>query len=246
MDSPEFVFSTLHPSEDKDSPFPYVPSARYCMYRGMWAGLPENKLNKAPLNDHVYESDLLTLTTDVRMAKVPELFDTSGEGHSGADCGGGGPVEAVFYVKSTMTQWRFKGKAYIVGPDIEGSSPGALMVKQKVGERMRALGEAGQRDCWSWGKELTAHFGNLSPGMRGSFKNPVPASPVSIPPSEAGLRLGQKVNDLQDEIARANFRVLVIAPDVVDQVDLSDAERARRWQFTYDGMGSWKEEEVWP
>jgi pyridoxamine 5'-phosphate oxidase len=244
MDSPLFVLSTLHPSEDKNSPSPYVPRARYCVYRSMWAELPGNKYNDAPRNESVYASDLLTLTTDARMEKVFELFASSGEGRDGTQSGGGGPVEAVFYVKEAMTQWRFKGKAYIVGPDIEGSSPGALIVKHRVGDRMRALTEEGLGD-WSWDTELTAHFGNLSSGMRGSFKNPSPGSPVSASPGP-GLGLGQKVTDLHDEIARNNFRVVIIVPEEVDQVDLTDADRARRWQFTYDGQGWWKEEEVWP
>jgi pyridoxamine 5'-phosphate oxidase len=242
MGSAEFVFSTLHASEDPSSTVAYVPRARYCVYRGMWAQLPVNELNSAPQNERVYASDLLTLTTDARMAKVPELFGRSGESHEASGSGGGGPVEAVFYVKETMTQWRFKGQAYIVGPDIDdSSSPGALTVKRKVGERMRVE----RQGDWSWATELTAHFGNLSPGMRGSFKNPAPGRPVSIPPNEPGLGLGQQVSDLHDEIARGNFRVVIITPDEVEQVDLSDAARARRWQFRYVG-GAWQEEEVWP
>lgn len=245
MGSPEFVFSTLHATEDASSTVAYEPRARYCVYRGMWAQLPVNELNTAPQNERVYASDLLTLTTDARMAKVPEVFGRGAEGrHEASGSGGGGPVEAVFYIRETMTQWRFKGKAYIVGPDIEdSSSPGAEMVKRQVGELMRAEGHGGGN--WSWATELTAHFGNLSPGMRGSFKNPAPGRPVLAPPPEPGLGLGQKVSDLHDVIARANFRVVIIAPDEVDQVDLSDAARVRRWQFRYVG-GAWQEEEVWP
>jgi pyridoxamine 5'-phosphate oxidase len=263
MDSPEFVFTSLHPSEDKNSPTPYVPRARYCIFRGMWAELPENKYNDAPQNERVYESDLLTLTTDVRMQKVPELFASS-PGHGGVGqsqgSGGGGPVEAVFWVKDVMTQWRIRGEAYIVGQDIEGSgeeSSGARTAKTKVGERMRVVKEEGMDD-WSWVKELTAQFGNLSPGMRGSFKNPIPGSPVSVPPRDRSLGLGQKVTDLYDEAARKNFRVVIIIPEVVEQIDLTDPERARRWKFTYVGLngrhsgqlggdiGEWKKEELWP
>jgi pyridoxamine 5'-phosphate oxidase len=114
MDSPEFVFTSLHPAENKDSPVPYAPRARTCIFRGMWAELPENKHNDAPQNERVYESDLLTLTTDVRMAKVPEIFaSSSGHGNVGQSqgSGGGGPVEAVFWAKEVMTQWRFRGEA---------------------------------------------------------------------------------------------------------------------------------------
>lgn len=263
MDSPEFVFSSLHPTESKDSVTPYVPRARYCVFRGFWAELPENKRNEAPQNDRVYESDLPTFTTDVRMRKVPELFASSpghGDVSQSQGSGGGGPVEAVFWVKDAMTQWRFQGKAYVVGPDIDGpggESSGTRTVKSNVGGRMRVVKEEG-KDTWSWSKELTAQFGNLSPGMRGSFKNPVPGSPISTTPGDPALKLGQKLNDLHDQVARRNFRVVIIRPEVVEQVDLTDPDRARRWKFTYvgpqgehpgqrpDDRGEWKKEELWP
>ncbi|TVY86751.1 hypothetical protein LAWI1_G007210 [Lachnellula willkommii] len=260
MDSPEFVLSSLHPAESKDSPTPYVPRARYCIYRGMWAELPDNKHNDAPQNDRVYESDLPTFTTDVRMQKVPEFFASShghGEVSQSQGSGGGGPVEAVFWVKDVMTQWRIRGEAYIVGPDIDGpgaESSGTRTVKSNVGERMRVVKEDG-KEGWSWPKELTAHFGNVSPGMRGSFKNPMPGSSVSIPPSDKSLGLGQTVTDLNDKTARQNFRVVIIKPDEVEQLDLSEPDKARRWRFTYvgphgdqrgDELGEWKKEELWP
>ncbi|KAL3427260.1 hypothetical protein PVAG01_00769 [Phlyctema vagabunda] len=260
MSSPEFVLTSLHPATDPHSPVPYVPRARTCILRGMWAELPENKHNEAPMNERVYESDLLSLTTDVRMAKVPEIFASS-KGHGEVDqsqgSGGGGPVEAVFWVKEVMTQWRFRGEAYVVGPDIEGEgdeSSGTRTVKSKIGERMRVVNEKGKEE-WSWETELTAHFGNLNPGMRGSFKNPEPGTSVSVPPSDARLSLGQKVTDLHDEVARNNFRVVIIRPDEVEQVDLTEPDKARRWKYTYVGpssnsagetLGEWKQEELWP
>jgi len=257
MESPEFVFSSLQPSNDKNGSTSYVPRARTCIYRGIWAELPVNKHNDAPLNNHVYESDLLTMTSDVRMAKIPQIM-ASCRGHGDVSqsqgSGGGGPVEAVFWVKDAMTQWRFKGDAYVVGQDIEGpdsdKSSGSATVKHEIGERMRVVKEDGKKD-WSWATELTAHFGNLSPGMRGTFKNPPPGTPVSQNPDEKNLRLGQKVTDLNDEVARKNFRVIIIKPDEVEQIDLSDPERGRRWVWKYVGNnsergGEWTKEELWP
>lgn len=145
MDSPEFVFTSLHPAPNKDSPVPYVPRARTCIFRGFFAELPENKHNEAPQNERVFESDLLTLTTDVRTQKVPEIFGSSaGKGavDQSQGSGGGGPVEAVFWCKAAGTQWRFRGEAFVVGMDIEGSgeeSSGTRTVKSKVGERMRVV-----------------------------------------------------------------------------------------------------------
>lgn len=174
MPSPEFVFSSLHQAPS-NSPTPYIPHARYCIYRGMWTELPENKHNTAPQNPRVYESDMPTFTTDVRMQKVGELFSSSA-GHAEKEeqtqgCGGGGPCEAVFWINETGTQWRIKGSGWIVGPDVEGEpTSGVRTLKSEVGRRMKIVDaekhEAGE---WSWGKELTAHFGNCSPGMRGWF-----------------------------------------------------------------------------
>ena len=63
-----------------------------------------------------------------------------------------------------------KGEAFVVGRDIdEGGSSGVRTVKSEVGRRMRRTEAEGQEGDWSWAKELTAHFGNCSPGMRGMF-----------------------------------------------------------------------------
>ena len=140
--------------------------------------MPENKHNEAPKNERVFESELPTFTTDVRMNKPLELFSSS-SGQADDESlvqgsGGGGPCEAVWWVKDTMVQWRIKGEAFVVAPDIEGEgeqskeSSGVRTVKSEVGARMRVLKEEG-KDSWSWRRELTAHFGNMSPMMRGKF-----------------------------------------------------------------------------
>ena len=173
MDSPEFVLATLH-SAPAGSPTPLVPHARFCIFRGMWAELPPNERNAAPANPRVFESEMPTFTTDVRMHKVPELFG-SGAGHARSESqaqgsGGGGPVEAVWWVKEVKVQWRIKGEAFVVARDIEGEgaeSSGVRTVKSEVGRRMKVVHEGSEAD-WSWQTELTGHFGNLSPAMRGA------------------------------------------------------------------------------
>lgn len=116
MPSPEFVLATLHPTSKWQTPapttkpdppavLPYIPRVRYCIYRGMWGELPDNKHNTAPHNPRVYESELPTFTTDVRMDKVPELF-ASGKGKAEREeqvqgSGGGGPCEAAWWIKET-------------------------------------------------------------------------------------------------------------------------------------------------
>lgn len=107
------------------------------------------------------------------MEKVGQIFGSSA-GHAQSDAqtqgsGGGGPVEAVWWIEETGTQWRIKGRAFIVGPDIEDheESSGVRTVKSEVGKRMRAVDES-QEKGWSWARELTANFGNQSPGIKGA------------------------------------------------------------------------------
>lgn len=68
------------------------------------------------------------------------------------------------------------------------------------------------------------------------------------------MRLGQKVTNLQDPVARGNFRVVLILPEEVEQLDLSDLDDVRRRKWTLvldeddeDGPdGQWEESEIWP
>ncbi|KAL7893691.1 pyridoxamine 5'-phosphate oxidase domain-containing protein [Trichoderma sp. SZMC 28014] len=246
MDSPTFTLSTLHPLDGNQ----FEPRARTVIFRGMWASLPENHRNPAPRNPAVYTSDLPAITTDVRMEKVPELIGSRHESSSAPpepQSIVGGPVEAVFWAKSSSTQWRLRGQAYVIGPDIE--SEAAAPVREALQPWMRATGGADeQKDAWSWGRELTSWFGNLSPLMRGSFRNPPPGTPLTQEP-EPGLGLGQEVEDVNDALARRNFRVLVIVPENIDQVDLSDPKRARRWNHraeVSESEISWRTTELWP
>ncbi|KAK3398701.1 hypothetical protein B0T20DRAFT_453418 [Sordaria brevicollis] len=279
--SRSFTLSTLHPlpptfsSTSTPTPFsstvPVVPRARTCIYRGLWAQLPPNDKNPASLNPPVFESDLITFTTDARMEKAAEIVDTaSGKQieQGGGMTGGGGPVEAVFWIESAkdsetgeerkvMTQWRIRGSAWLLGPDVDG--PEAEKVREVLKQRMRRAPGKRKEDeeGWSWSREVTAHFGNLSPVMRGTFRGPPPGQPVAFPPGK-GEELGQEVEDLEDEVARRNFRVVVIVPTEVDQVDLSDARRPRRWLYLWRGRsyqareaggeveGEWEKVEVWP
>lgn len=260
MKTPTFVLSTLHPvpAAERAAPsIPVAPRARTCIYRGLWGSLPVSAQNRAPLNPPAWESDLPTFTTDARMQKAGELVDTAGEVGAGQTAGGG-PVEAVWWVEGSGTQWRVRGTAWILGPDVDGEE--GRRAREAILARMRRRdpqdpGEGGEG--WSWSREVTAHFGNLSPGMRGSFRSPPPGTPISLPPEE-GLGVGLEVDGLEDEVARKNFRVVVIVPDEVDQVEYLDPKKPRRWVYVYRGrswqakesggevLGEWEKVEVWP
>ncbi|RMJ21800.1 hypothetical protein PHISP_07325, partial [Aspergillus sp. HF37] len=78
-----------------------------------------------------------------------------------------------------------------------------------------------------------------------SFKAPPPGQPKVELPADSPLKLGQKVHDLHDSVARRHFRVVVIKPEVVERLDLSDYENPRRWRWVLEG-GRWVEVELWP
>ena len=89
----------------------------------------------------------------------------------------------------------------------------------------------------------------------GSWKNPPPGTPTKGQKPDKDHQLGQKVQDLEDPIARSNFRVVVIKPEEMEQLDISDPATARRWKYTFvvekghgsgEGKGEWKSEELWP
>lgn len=262
--SAEFYLATVTPDG--------APRVRTCIHRGFWAQLPENKHNELPKNPAIYETDCPVFTNDARMEKTYHIFATGkGKGdreQAKSGTGGGGPVEAVYWVKDTMTQWRIRGKAWVVAADdIEGGTDaaqnsGTVTVKAAVGKYMRPVGDHAQKNSdWSWKNEVENHFENLSPSMRGTFKNPPPGQPISQGKDEqAGEELGQKAAHLsEDDLARKNFRVVIITPEEVERVDLSDPEKSKRWLYTlaeeFGGPGGsgeskpnreWNETETWP
>ena len=83
--------------------------------------------------------------------------------------------------------------------------------------------------------------------MLGSFKAPPPGQPVSKPYDDKNLKLGEKLDDLDDEVAHKHFRVVVIKPDEVESIDLSDPKNGRRQVYRFDASnGTWSHTECWP
>lgn len=83
-------------------------------------------------------------------------------------------VECVFWAKDVMTQWRLKGKAFVIGGDRGEEAEGRA--REEIGRRLRRRNDDGGQEgvrpaspSWSWEKEVTAHFANMSPIMRGEW-----------------------------------------------------------------------------
>lgn len=54
------------------------------------------------------------------------------------------------------------------------------------------------------------------------------------------------MTNLQDPIARENFRVVLILPEEVESLDLTDLDDVRRRKWTLGPDGKWEEIEIWP
>ena len=82
--------------------------------------------------------------------------------------------------------------------------------------------------------------------ISGTFRAPPPGRPTSEPYDDKNLKPGMKVEDLHDEFARKNFRVVIIRPEEVEQTDLSDPAKTRRQYYAFDqSTGDWKHQELW-
>jgi hypothetical protein len=195
------------------------------------------------------------------MAKTGEIARGTSDGDARVGTCGGGYVEAVFWVPSAQNQWRVRGRCFLLAEeDVED-------VKSVTEALERTMVKVQDGEKWSWKKEVQMHFGNLTPALRGSFANPPPGVPIgerfddSKGRSEgSGGRLIKGSNipnqDLLNEeglaaIARRNFRVGVIVPEVVERLDLNEDEgHGRRWVYLVesreDSVNGWIVHETWP
>lgn len=80
----------------------------------------------------------------------------------------------------------------------------------------------------------------------GSFKQPSPGQDRSKPYDDKHEKMGEKLTGLDDEVARKNFRVIVIKPESVEELNL-DPENAGRKKYTFNKKTAvWDMVETWP
>lgn len=155
----EFTIATI----GYDSQQRPVPRVRTCGCRGFFPELELHPKGQEAMdqqvedggNPPIYESDMLTFTTDARMEKLPQL-DSSGHA-----------VEAVFWLKDLMTQWRIKGTAYAIGDPQGELACHERNSRQKITKGLRLTSNHGNVSKWTWEKAVTKYFANHSPVARG-------------------------------------------------------------------------------
>ncbi|KAJ5832776.1 hypothetical protein N7474_001087 [Penicillium riverlandense] len=159
----EFTIATIG-FDDQNRP---VPRVRTCGFRGFFPELTLHPSGGKDMEQQVedggnpplYDSDMFTLTTDVRMEKLAQL-ELSGR-----------QVEAVFWLKDLNTQWRVKGKAYAIGNPFGETDTQEKLARSAVQRGLRVKDDGGANasgmEKWSWEKAVTKYFANHSPFMRG-------------------------------------------------------------------------------
>ncbi|KAK6348810.1 hypothetical protein TWF730_009580 [Orbilia blumenaviensis] len=238
-----------------------TPHVRTLVFRGFYAELPANKYNPVSGNSG-FASDLITFTTDKRMEKFRDLGGVEGFASSSSVSTITNNVEACFWIPSAENpmvgkQWRIRGRCFVLPRDLETESEEARETKKWLLENLTKEGEGGGND-FDFAREYKAHFGNLSPLLRGSFRNPLPGAPKEL--GSNGLKPKSPIGDdqLDEEVALSNFRVAVIEPTRVECLDLeipsktiwvvagSEAEKNERLENFGKVDGKWREVELWP
>ncbi|KAK6333530.1 hypothetical protein TWF718_011338 [Orbilia javanica] len=233
---------------------------RTLVFRGFYGELPANKYN--PVSGNIgFQSDLITFTTDKRMEKFRDLGGVEGVASSSLPTVTNN-VEACFWVPSDGNpmigkQWRIRGKCFVLPRDLEVADKAVGETKEWLVERLSKEG-GGDGSDFDFAKEYKAHFGNLSPVLRGSFRNPLPGAPKEL--GNGGLTPKSPIGDdqLDEEVALSHFRITVIEPTRVEYLDLegrtktiwvqvgSDAEKNEKLENFGKVEGDWREVEVWP
>lgn len=146
-----------------------VPRVRTCGCRGFFPELELHPSGQEDMwqqvdeggNPAVVESDMLVFTTDVRMEKLSQL-ESSGRA-----------IEAVFWFKDLMAQWRVRGRAFAIGDPRGEQAERVARSEIQKGLRVKHGDDHGDDGSglgkWSWDKAVTKYFANHSPVMRGKL-----------------------------------------------------------------------------
>jgi hypothetical protein len=141
-----------------------VPRLRTCGCRGFFPELELHPKGQEAMDEQVegggnppvFESDMLCFTTDARMEKLPQLESS------------GNAIEAVFWLKDLMTQWRIKGTAYAIGDPTSNITESEKASREEIMKGLRVKGHNdGDIANWTWDKAVTKYFANHSPVARG-------------------------------------------------------------------------------
>ena len=212
-----------------------LPRVRSVGHAGFWSVT-------AAASATTFTSSCPTFVTDSRSNKVAHIFGQtdhlldSSEVY-GFGSGGGGPVEAVYWLQVVKMQWRVRGRCFFV---VDG---------QAVASTLREDDERRQERRRRKGLAVT------KAAVRPHMCAVVDREQVDIPKHDDDINVDsiweaevqgyyQRLSsDVQKSFLRSSFTVGTIVPDEVEMMDLTDAAVARRriWKCTLsNGVLEWK------
>jgi len=185
-----------------------IPRARYLLHHGFLSLQIAGQCGDENLRDgdkpRVY-SDCPTFATAAGSKKASHIYRSAGQDTQEQRSGGGGPVEAVWWFKSSKSQWRILGNCWLLAwHDVEDkASYGAF--KETISRTLYSTGSDGfQLDELGWQDEIRGHYGRLPHHMTKS-------------------------------VALEDTRLGVIVPSEVELMELSDPMESKKWSWKASG-----------
>lgn len=206
---------------------PQHPSVRTVVFRG-FAGQPRKEDEPTggnPIKD--VTSSLIVCSTDRRMLKADQIAAQQ-EGQNPG-------FEVCWWHQGTQEQIRFSGNAWLLTPS-DQENPGF------PADRLKSLISVPDGQTWTWEGERLRQFAKHSPGLRGTFANPHPASPLTPEKQavlEKGIKLPGSLEEANEEeekdrvkTALSNFCLVVLECQHVEYLKVDPPPSRKQWIFS--------------
>lgn len=177
------------------------PAVRTVVFRGFVGETQDhNPTSTLPGGNPLAESSLILVSTDALMAKVGELEQSNGA------------FEVCWRHAGTNQQIRFNGTAHLYRKSGAVSFP-EVHLKRYI----RTDGD------WRWEKECDRLWKSHRPGMRGSFRNPPPGSPLDEEKKKKlkVVELGSDDDGPDAREAKSRFSLVILEVTELEILNLS-------------------------
>lgn len=222
---------------------PQRPSVRTVVFRG-FAGQPrkdDEPTGGNPISE--VKSGLIICSSDRFMLKSEQIA-----AQQKADDATNG-FEICWWHQGTQEQIRISGRAWLLTADESPATgfPGARLIQDHFEMPDGAL------EKWSWEGERLRQFAKHSPGLRGTFQNPHPATPLTSEKQEVvkkGTTLPGSLEEAETEEEKEKVRealkrfcLVVLEPEEVDYLKVEPPPERKQWKLN---AGKWEEQDVSP
>lgn len=221
---------------------PLHPSVRTVVFRG-FVGQPRKEDEPTGGNPiKSVESSLIVTSSDRLMLKAKQLLAQQKEEH------GKNGFEVCWWHQGTQEQIRFSGHAWLLqSTDHDNATFPADRLKKLV-----SIAEA-DVEKWTWESERLRQFAKHSPGLRASFQNPEPGSPITSE-KKAQIMKRMEIPGSLDECkseedkkavveALKRFCLVILEVNQVEYLKVEPPAERKQWTLQGD---NWQEQEVSP